>query len=307
MVEIEQIPPLTITPPAPGSLTPGLAGWLLDLRDEVERHPAVNHLLLARIATGRYTRRDFRTFGLQHYALVGLFTRYMELLLLRAPDSSQKLWLAKVLVDEYGEGSDGEDHTTLYGSYLRSLGAEAAVQRRTPLCREVWEFVGEHLRICREEPFLVGLGALGPGHEWAIPKMFSHIIPGLERAGVSYEERSYFDLHTEQDIDHARWMSEALERLARTPEQHAAVRRGALLSLQARYMVWTGIERQIVAARQPCSVEVTRRGLNGAKARPVDTASPGTTEDLMRAVAKTMGGADWPVPTRPAELKGSVS
>ena len=54
--------------------------------------------------------------------MVGTFTRYMELLLLRAPSSSQKLWLAKVLVDEYGEGSEGDDHATLYLDYLRKLG-----------------------------------------------------------------------------------------------------------------------------------------------------------------------------------------
>lgn len=272
-----------------------LPTWLRSLREEVERHPAVNHLLLARLATGRYTKFDFRSFGLQHYALVGLFTKYMELLLLRAPSSEQKLWLAKVLVDEYGEGSDGDDHTTLYGQYLSNVGAEDGDKTRTPLCREVWDFVGEHLRICREESFLVGLGALGPGHEWAIPKMFSHIIPGLARAGVTQVERNYFDLHTEQDIDHARWMSEALEKLARDEESREEVRRGATLSLRARYRVWTGIEREIVARRQPASLEAARRGLHGELGTRVDTESPGDVRDLMRTVQQTLEGRPWPL------------
>ena len=90
-----------------------LSPWLAELRDEVAAHPGVNHLLLSRLRTGRYTKGDYRVFGLPHYPMVGTFTRYMELLLLRAPSSEQKLWIAKVLVDEYGEGSDGEDHASL--------------------------------------------------------------------------------------------------------------------------------------------------------------------------------------------------
>lgn len=268
-------------------------GWLDDLRGEVERHPGVNHLLLSRLATGRYTRNDYRVFSLQHFALVGLFTKYMELLLLKAPSSEQKLWLAKVLVDEYGEGSDGKDHATLYEAYLRNVGATAGELNGTPLCPEVWDFVGEHLRICREESFLVGLGALGPGHEWAIPKMFSHIIPGLERAGVTFDERMYFDLHTEQDVDHARWMTEALAKLARDEDTQNQVRRGARLSLAARYRFWTGIERQIVAWRQPYSTEAVRKGLHGMTKKAIDPTSPGTLPELMVAVDRYLAGGTW--------------
>ena len=136
-----------------------LPSWLAELRDEVGAHPGVNHLLLSRLRTGRYTKSDYKVFGLQHYPMVGTFTRYMELLLLRAPSSEQKLWLAKVLVDEYGEGSDGDDHAKLYLRYMRSMGVEEGEEETTPLCAAVWEFIGNHLRICSEEPFLVGLGA----------------------------------------------------------------------------------------------------------------------------------------------------
>ena len=271
-----------------------LSPWLAELRDEVAAHPGVNHLLLSRLRTGRYTKGDYRVFGLQHYPMVGTFTRYMELLLLRAPSSEQKLWLAKVLVDEYGEGSDGEDHASLYLKYLYSMGVEPGEEESTPLCTAVWEFIGNHLRICREEPFLVGLGALGPGHEWAIPKMFHNIIPGLERAGMSYDDRLYFDLHTEQDIDHANWMSEALEQLGQDDEARAQVRRGALLSLGARFRFWTGIERCVVARRQPHSVDAVRRGLLGRR-RPDREESPGNRQELFQAIQDNWSGKDWPV------------
>lgn len=283
--------------PLDGPVTSGLANlspWLQELKEEVESHPGVNHLLLSRLATGRYTPGDYKVFGLQHYPMVGTFTRYMELLLLRAPSSSQKLWLAKVLVDEYGEGSNGDDHATLYLQYLSSLGVEGGEEETTPLATTVWEFIGLHLRLCREEPFLVGLGALGPGHEWPIPKMFGKIIPGLERAGIGLEQRSYFDLHTEQDLEHASWMAEALEELGHDEASRAQVRRGALLSLGARFRFWTGVDRCIVERGQPASVEAVRRGPIGRR-RPASNDSAGDRRALMSAVDGAMVGRPWPV------------
>ena len=77
--------------------------FLRDLHDEVAHHPGVGHSLLGRMQIDPKRRDDFKIFSSQHYPLVGTFTRYLELLLLGAPDSGSKIWLAKVLVDEYGE------------------------------------------------------------------------------------------------------------------------------------------------------------------------------------------------------------
>ena len=224
---------------------PGETAWLQELQREVQAHPAVNHPLLSRVGRGRDPRAELRSFGLQHYALVGFFTTYMEQLLVRGESSRQKLWLAKVLVDEYGEGSEGEDHAALYRHFLRHAGAREGEESSTPLCAAAWEFVHAHLRLCSDEPFLVGLGALGPGHEWAIPSMFQQIEPGLRRGELGEAGMAYFLLHCEQDVDHGAWMSEVLVDLARGEEQRAQVRRGARLSLEARERLWAGIEAQL--------------------------------------------------------------
>ncbi len=225
--------------------------FLKDLRREVETHPAVNHVFLARVGTTPFTREDYRVFGLQHYPLVGTFTRYMEHLLIHGPDSNSKSWIAKVLVDEYGEGSDGEDHAQLYRKFLTASGVADGEEDREPLDPRVIAFIREHIRIVTQEPFLVGLGALGPGHEWSIPRMFVPIIDGLRRAGYTEAEIQYFTLHTVQDVDHGRWLEEALHMLVRTPEEGAQVRRGALLSLAARRNFWDGVQSRVVRWRQP--------------------------------------------------------
>ncbi|MBM4246899.1 MAG: iron-containing redox enzyme family protein [Deltaproteobacteria bacterium] len=222
-----------------------LPDWLARLRHEVEAHRAVHHPLLQRLSDGHASRADFLAFGRQHFALVGFFTKYMEALLFRAPTSADKLWLAKVLVNEYGEGSDGLDHAQLYLQFLAAAGLPPGDERSTALCAEAFAFVGDHLRICCEEPLLVGLGALGPGHEWAIPSMFARLLPGLRAAGFSERESLYFSLHCEQDLDHGAWMTEVLAKEATTLEQQELVRRGARRSLAARERFWDGVLREV--------------------------------------------------------------
>lgn len=235
-------------------VTSSAKAFLTELRRDIETHPAVNHLFLNRLATSPFSRQDYRVFAENHYPLVCVFTHYLERLLVRAPDSDAKLWLAKVLVDEYGEGSEGKDHAELYGRFLGAAGGDATRVRTERVPTPAHRFITAHRRLVSERPFLEGLGAVGPGHEWAIPKMFEAVIPGLRRAGFAEEDIGYFTLHVEQDDDHGAWLEEALGEYASTPEAQAEIRRGALASLQARYEFWEGVQRQIVLYRQPRSV-----------------------------------------------------
>lgn len=243
--------------------------FLRALRGEVDSHAAVNHPLLARLAHVPFTREDYKVFGCQHYPLVGRFTGYLERLLVRAPDVEAKTWIAKVLVDEYGEGSDGKDHATLYREFLAAAGVVGDAYLDEPLHPAVTGFIAEHVRICEAEPFLVGLGALGPGHEWSIPRMFPPIVTGLRRAGFTAHELRYFTLHVEQDVDHGAWLEQALARFAGTARARAEIRRGALLSLAARRAFFSGVQEQIVRWRQPHNTHLRGQALarGGGRAR----------------------------------------
>jgi pyrroloquinoline quinone (PQQ) biosynthesis protein C len=223
--------------------------FLKELHAEVAANAGVGHSLLGRMAMDPRQREDFRIFSGQHYPLVGTFTRYLELLLLNAPSSEAKIWLAKVLVDEYGERSEGHDHAAHYRIFMRACGWTEEQFDQVALHPAVTGFIAEHLRWCTEAPFLVGLGAVGPGHEWAIPTMFEDLLIGLRSAGFCEEEIGYFTLHTVQDIDHAAWLEEALVRFAITAEAQAQIRRGCLQSLAARERLWWGIADKINAGR----------------------------------------------------------
>ena len=169
------------------------------------------------------------------------------------PSSESKLWLAKVLVDEYGEGSEAQDHATLYGRFLRACGQhESPIDRaRAHVRRRRTRSFAQHRRIVTKEPFLVGLGAVGPGHEWAIPKMFAAVIPGLQRAGFRDDEIHYFTLHVAQDVDHGAWLEEALARIRDTEE--ARRRSGAARCSRSKRASAFGAacRRAVVRYRQP--------------------------------------------------------
>ncbi len=224
--------------------------FLHDLRREVAGHAGVGHSLLGRCKIDPRERDDFRLFSGQHYPLVATFTRYLEALLVGAPSAEAKVWLAKVLVDEYGERSEGHDHAAHYRTFMRACGWPEGAQESVPLHPAVAAFIDEHLRLCIEGPFLVGLGAVGPGHEWAIPAMFSEIIHGLERAGFDQASIAYFTIHTAQDVEHAAWLEEALARFATTEQAQAEIRRGCLLSLAARERLWWGIAEVVLSGQR---------------------------------------------------------
>ena len=225
--------------------------FLADLRAEIAAHPGVNHLLLNRLATTPFSREDYRIFGENHFPLVCVFTSYLEALLIRAPDSEAKCWLAKVLVDEYGEGSDGHDHATLYGQYLAAAGGDPGFVKNGRVPAPAARFIQHHRDLVRRRPFLEGLGAVGPGHEWAIPAMFKAVIPGLRRSGFREDEIQYFTLHVDQDEDHGAWPEEALCRNAADEGSRRLIRQGAISSLDARREFWDGVQRAIVRYRQP--------------------------------------------------------
>ena len=64
----------------------------------------------------------------------------MEMLLLRAPTSVEKLRLARILVEAYGDES-GVDGPSLYRQFLRACGVPEGEEVTAGLCQEVWAFV----------------------------------------------------------------------------------------------------------------------------------------------------------------------
>lgn len=220
--------------------------FLADLEAEVRAHPALRHPFLLRFAEGGLGRLQLWAFGLQHYQLVRIFTAYLEALLASVPDPTVRDWIHRVLEDEFARPDVyHRSHPALYRRFLRALDLEPRDWESAEPLPETRAFVTRHIELTSLRHYLVGLGAVGPGHEWSIPEMFTYLVDGLRRSGIPEEALGYFTLHIAQDIEHARLLRAALARFADDPAHQARILEGARASLEARARFWDGLYRVV--------------------------------------------------------------
>ena len=216
------------------------------LEVEVRGHQALHHPFLHRFAQGGLRPLQLWAFGLQHYQLVRVFTSYLEALHKSVPDPEVREWIYRVLEDEYAHPhSFDQSHSALYRKFLRALGLTEQDWDRAEALPETRDFITRHIELTSLRHYVVGLGAVGPGHEWAIPTMFTYLLEGLRKVGVEEKPLGYFTLHITQDLEHGRLLRLALARFAETPANQERIAEGARASLDARARFWDGLQRAV--------------------------------------------------------------
>ena len=230
--------------------------FLKALEKEIETHEAVHHPFLKRFSSEPLSIAQIQTFGLQHYQLVKVFVNYMTNLLPRIPDRDAAMLFRHVFDDEFGAVSSRQatagqasifrSHPALYRNFLRGLGLTDEAWGRVHHLPEVSSYIEEHMTMTRDEDFRVGLGAIGPGHEFSIPIMFSYLVTGFKNnASLKDEDIEYFTMHIVEDKEHADIFNQLISRHAETLEGQEKVREGVLRSLAARKAFWGGLEKAV--------------------------------------------------------------
>ena len=239
------------------------ATFIKNLNEEVRAHPAINHSFMEMVRSRPFSKKAWLAFGQQLYPHVHFFIPYMEELLLNTFDMNAKLIVAKILLDEYGEDAGGKSHPELFRKYARACGgAEAdASLLTTPLDPATIGMVETHIKLCRDDNFLAGIGAIGQAHEFAIAYLFPPLVKGLQLAGFGSNEIEFFSLHVDHDVEHSAMLDQAMIRVATTDEQCAHIRRGTLASLEARARLWSAMERRMVAIDSGEALPPTSRTL----------------------------------------------
>ncbi len=217
--------------------------FIKELQDEIEHHEAVHHSFLLKFSTSNLSIEQIQTFGLQHYQLVKIFVNYMTNLQPRIPDTSASALFRKVYEDEFGQHTIFRSHPALYRNFLKKSGLEDNDWGRVKHLPEVTSFVETHMEMTRAEDFRIGLGAIGPGHEFSIPLMFSYLVKGIQNnMGLEAEDYEYFTIHIEEDKHHAEIFNELISHYD-TAEDRRLIRAGAMRSLESRKMFWEGLEK----------------------------------------------------------------
>ncbi|MFZ5875210.1 MAG: TenA family transcriptional regulator [Nitrospirota bacterium] len=232
--------------------------FIKSLEAEILAHEAVRHPFLARFASEPLTIEQVKAFGLQHYQLVRVFTTYMTNLLPKIPDHDAAELFRHVFDDEFGavsgrDASVGQatifrSHVHLYRDFLAAMGVRDEEWGRTRPLPETDAYIRGHLALTRDEDFRVGLGAVGPGHEFSIPTMFKSLIAGIRRnTSLTDQQIEYFTLHVEEDVEHAEVFNQLIARHADTEDGRTMIRSGAMKSLAWRSLFWDGLNRAVFA------------------------------------------------------------
>ena len=220
--------------------------FIKSLEEETLRHEAVQHPFLLRFAADTLTPVQIQTFGLQHYQLVKVFVNYMTNVLPKIPDKDAADLFRKVFDDEFGQYTIFRSHPALYRNFLKSLGLKDEDWGRVPLLPETSQFIEKHMQLTRGSDFLYSLGAVGPGHEFSIPTMFTYIVRGLKKnSSLSEEQMEYFTCHIEQDVEHANIFNQLISRHVETEDGQTRLREGTMKSLSLRKYFWDGLNRTI--------------------------------------------------------------
>lgn len=251
--------------PVSVSPAPHALAFIHELEHQIVAHEAVRHPFLARFASAPLSIDQLRTFGLQHYQLVRVFTTYMTNLLPKIPDRDAATLFRQVFDDEFGavsgrDASVGQatifrSHVHLYRDFLSALGVREEEWGRVRPLAETEAYVRAHLALTRDSDFRVGLGAVGPGHEFSIPTMFQSLITGIRRnTSLTDEQVCYFTLHVEEDVEHANVFNALIARHAWTDEGQSLIREGAMQSLKWRTLFWDGLMQAVFGGRSADSV-----------------------------------------------------
>ncbi len=239
------------------------------LEQEIKKHPALNHPFLERIFEGEMTLQRARVFGTHYYRYSKDFYRFMAAIISRIPDEVTREPLLLNLFQGGGENNLDSSHPALFRKFLCALGVEESEIGTGDPLPEISVYMDCFWRLCRDGHFLEALGALGPGTEMVIPHIFKKIVAGLRKLPeLSDNDLTFFDAHIELDIEHYAKAKEVLLFHASEEENQVLIKKGAFRILDARKIVWDGLERVCFGGKEAGEpLELTQTTLKGEETK----------------------------------------
>ncbi len=221
------------------------------LQEDCLNHKALNHSYLKRFENKELNKDHVKLFAEQYYCFSRHFARYLAALVAITPDEGARAPLIKNLGEEYGarqeenQDMDAErTHPAIFRAFLRSVGIDTSPEALAAIkpLPETKLFVDKYLNI-RFLNYIEAFGALGPGTEYIVPQMYTLVREGCRGAGLPEDDVLFFSAHIELDVEHAEGIKDSLLPFAQTEDHQEIMRFGAMDFLDARVVLWDGLER----------------------------------------------------------------
>ncbi len=200
---------------------------LVVLEMEIKNHPILNHPFYELFKAGKINNEQLKIFTEQQYHFSVSFPRCIAAVYSAIPNYA----ISRKLIDHFliveGWGSNiSEAHSNLFRKWMEymSLSEENCIEGLLP---ETIIFNKNRIRLCKDNNYFVGLGALAFGHELLNQGIFSIYYEGLQRKNIPKEALSYFSAHTRDEIEDYNVLKDMILQTAKEKEDFSNVRFGA--------------------------------------------------------------------------------
>lgn len=137
----------------------------------------------------------------QHSHYSKNFVRYLCSLICNLRNMHEIQDLLGNLQEEMGiDGDDKLTHAEMFQRTLRLVGVDPLAHSPLP---ETLNLKNGMMEYCRSKDPLAGLSALCLGAEAIVPVIYTPILSALKKFGFEKEATEFFELHIEEDEDHA--------------------------------------------------------------------------------------------------------
>jgi pyrroloquinoline-quinone synthase len=142
-------------------------------------------------------------------------------------------------------------HPALFRRFLKALGVTPDVVAASEPLPETAQFVREFEAVCRHGHWLEAMGALGPGTESVVPRIYAQILAGIRRSGaLDPNDYIFWTIHVHCDEGHGENIMLAIESYLDRPENRQLVMKGAMRILDARKLWFDALERMVFRVRR---------------------------------------------------------
>ncbi len=218
-----------------------------NLSQELETLPVYNNKFFTTFKTEYLTEVQMKKFAGQYFWFCQNFiTALIGLIYNTPPTEAVRMELLKTLWSEMGYGKDEAIHLNLLRQFTTRLGlSEHDLQQVTPI-PEIKNYIDYLGTIFLTGDYREAIGAEF-GVETTAADEFTYLYPGIKKyENFSAADIHFFAFHLIEEQQHGSWLAEAVEKIARTPEDEVFIRKGALEAGKLWGEFWEGMYRYVV-------------------------------------------------------------
>lgn len=242
--------------------------YVMGLCERAEKHRAVNHPYLQRLAKGDVPDvvGALKDLTFQYHAYSGDFVRYLTATIAQMTDREHRKALLGNLTEETGQVSDedvaelkkigiekewidGIAHPRLFIRFLDAIGINEEYRKTHPLADETEIWRDMFLDLCLKGGGAQALGAIGLGTENVVKFIYRPILDAIDKhLNVSRRDRVFFDLHAALDDEHGDILTDiAIEYAEKSEDNRRELKEGMLMALSIRGAFFDAMEARAEA------------------------------------------------------------